>query len=48
MMNMMSPVAPSPDYEAIKTKQNAAWASGDYGKIGVTLQLTGEQLRRGA
>ena len=44
MMNMMSPVTPAPDYDAIKTKQNAAWASGDYGKIGVTLQLTGEQL----
>jgi ubiquinone/menaquinone biosynthesis C-methylase UbiE len=29
---------------AIKQKQQAAWASGDYGKIGVTLQITGEQL----
>ena len=24
----------TPDYAAIKTKQNAAWASGDYAKIG--------------
>ena len=36
--------AAQPDYAAIKTKQNAAWASGDYARIGVTLQITGEQL----
>ncbi|MGI9426039.1 MAG: class I SAM-dependent methyltransferase [Hyphomicrobiaceae bacterium] len=34
----------SPDYAAIKTKQNAAWASGDYAKIGTTLQIVGEDL----
>ena len=33
-----------PDYAAIKTKQQATWGSGDYGRIGVTLQLTGEEL----
>ena len=33
-----------PDYQAIKFKQQAAWGSGDYGKIGITLQITGEQL----
>jgi SAM-dependent methyltransferase len=33
-----------PDYAAIKAKQNAAWASGDYARIGVTLQITGELL----
>ena len=43
-MNAMTPPVTAPDYDAIKTKQNAAWASGDYGKIGITLQLTGEQL----
>lgn len=32
------------DYEAIKEKQRATWGSGDYGQIGVTLQITGEQL----
>ena len=37
-------IAAQPDYAAIKTKQNAAWASGDYARIGVTLQFTGEQL----
>ncbi len=35
---------PSPDYAAIKTKQNAAWGSGDYSKIGVKLQIVGETL----
>ena len=34
----------SPDYTAIKTKQKATWGSGDYGRIGVTLQITGEAL----
>jgi SAM-dependent methyltransferase len=37
-------VTPAPDYPAIKTKQNAAWASGDYSRIGVTLQIVGETL----
>jgi len=41
-MNMMT--TPAADYAAIKTKQNAAWASGDYAKIGVTLQIVGEEL----
>lgn len=36
--------APMPDYTAIKAKQNAAWASGDYALIGTTLQIVGEQL----
>ncbi|TDH63534.1 class I SAM-dependent methyltransferase [Dankookia rubra] len=34
----------APDYAAIKARQNAAWASGDYARIGTTLQLTGELL----
>jgi ubiquinone/menaquinone biosynthesis C-methylase UbiE len=34
----------TPDYEAIKAKQRATWASGDYGRIGVTLQIVGEEL----
>ena len=33
-----------PDYAAIKTKQNAAWSSGDYAVIGTTLQIVGETL----
>lgn len=33
-----------PDYAAIKQKQKATWASGDYSVIGTTLQIVGEQL----
>ena len=33
-----------PDYTAIKAKQRATWGSGDYSRVGVTLQITGEQL----
>ena len=41
---MTTVVTPAPDYPAIKAKQNAAWASGDYARIGVTLQIVGESL----
>ena len=40
-MNMNQP---APDYSAIKTRQQAAWASGDYAIVGTTLQIVGEQL----
>ena len=33
-----------PDYAAIKAKQNATWASGDYAVVGTTLQIVGETL----
>jgi SAM-dependent methyltransferase len=33
-----------PDYEAIKTRQQATWAAGDFGRIGVLLQIVGESL----
>jgi len=33
-----------PDLSAIKTKQQATWASGDYAVIGTTLQIVGESL----
>jgi SAM-dependent methyltransferase len=32
------------DLEAVKSRQQAAWASGDYAVVGTTLQLVGEQL----
>jgi ubiquinone/menaquinone biosynthesis C-methylase UbiE len=32
------------EFAAIKTRQQAAWASGDYAVIGTTLQLVGELL----
>ncbi|MCW5746549.1 MAG: methyltransferase domain-containing protein [Alphaproteobacteria bacterium] len=43
-MTAMTLEASAPDYAAIKSKQNAAWASGDYAKIGTTLQIVGESL----
>lgn len=43
-MTVMGTTAATPDYAAIKTKQNAAWASGDYARIGTTLQIVGENL----
>jgi ubiquinone/menaquinone biosynthesis C-methylase UbiE len=35
---------PAPDLAAIKARQQATWASGDFGRIGVTLQIVGESL----
>jgi len=32
------------DFNAVKTRQQTAWASGDYAVIGTTLQIVGEQL----
>ena len=43
MSNTMTMTA-TPDYTAIKAKQNAAWSSGDYAIVGTTLQIVGEQL----
>jgi SAM-dependent methyltransferase len=43
-MSTMTQSPPTPDFTAIKAKQNAAWASGDYAKIGTTLQIVGESL----
>lgn len=34
----------TPDLEAVKSKQQAAWASGDYSVVGATLQIVGERL----
>lgn len=43
-MNAITEIKAAPDYTAIKQKQNATWASGDYARIGITLQIVGEQL----
>jgi len=32
------------DFSALKMRQQAAWASGDYAVIGTTLQIVGESL----
>ncbi|HZZ92227.1 MAG TPA: class I SAM-dependent methyltransferase [Usitatibacter sp.] len=34
----------APDFTAIKAKQQATWASGDFAVIGTTLQIVGESL----
>src|SRR4029077_1894659 len=34
----------APDLATLKTKQQAAWASGDYAVVGTTLQIVGEEL----
>ncbi|HEY0818022.1 MAG TPA: methyltransferase domain-containing protein [Rhizobacter sp.] len=36
--------ATAPNFAAIKTRQQAAWASGDYAVVGTTLQIVGESL----
>jgi len=33
-----------PDLKALKTRQQGAWASGDYAIVGTTLQIVGEEL----
>ena len=36
--------APVPDLAALKVRQQAAWAAGDYAVVGTTLQIVGETL----
>lgn len=47
-MEVLTKVKPAaatgPDYAAIKSRQQATWASGDFGVIGTTLQIVGESL----
>jgi SAM-dependent methyltransferase len=40
--------AAAPDLAAIKQRQQATWASGDFSVIGVTLQMVGESLAEAA
>jgi ubiquinone/menaquinone biosynthesis C-methylase UbiE len=39
---------PAPDYTAIKQRQQATWASGDFAVIGSTLQIVGDELAAAA
>ncbi len=39
-----NPPQPPPDLAAIKVRQQATWASGDFGVIGTSLQIVGETL----
>ncbi len=43
-MGIQTSINATTDFAAIKAKQNVAWGSGDYSKVGVTLQITGEEL----
>lgn len=43
-----SPNVPGPDLAAIKQRQQATWASGDFAVVGVTLQIVGELLAEAA
>jgi ubiquinone/menaquinone biosynthesis C-methylase UbiE len=42
--NLSTQVIDAPDFDAIKKKQQTMWASGNYSKVGSTLQITGESL----
>lgn len=44
----ISPNTTTPDYAAIKQRQQATWASGDYSVIGTTLQIVAESLAEAA
>ena len=54
-MNPAVPAAPAvtsspnghtlkPDFDAIKARQQATWSAGDFGRIGIRLQIVGESL----
>ena len=51
-MNASMPVQPPPceviDFNSIKRRQQATWASGDFAIIGTTLQIVGESLAEAA
>jgi SAM-dependent methyltransferase len=43
-MSTQTLIPAAPDLVALKTRQQAAWSSGDYAVIGTTLQIVGESL----
>jgi SAM-dependent methyltransferase len=43
-MTNATATTPTVDFDAIKGRQQATWASGDYAVIGTTLQIVGESL----
>lgn len=43
-MNKIVDIKPEPNYAAIKDKQKGIWSSGDYARVGTTLQIVGEKL----
>src|SRR6187402_1807544 len=47
-MTIATPTAAPVDLAALKTKQQAMWASGDFAVVGTTLQIVGELLAEAA
>ena len=47
-LNNLAAPAATPDFAAIKQRQQATWASGDFSVIGTTLQIVGESLAEAA
>jgi ubiquinone/menaquinone biosynthesis C-methylase UbiE len=47
-MTTVSLATPTPDFAAIKQRQQATWASGDYAVVGTSLQIVGETLAEAA
>jgi SAM-dependent methyltransferase len=43
-MNIQTPISTTVDLVGLKTRQQAAWSSGDYAVVGTTLQIIGETL----
>jgi ubiquinone/menaquinone biosynthesis C-methylase UbiE len=43
-MNVQTPMPATVDFAKIKSRQQAAWSSGDYAIVGTTLQIVGETL----
>jgi SAM-dependent methyltransferase len=48
MPHVVETRTPTPDYAAIKARQQATWASGDFSVVGTTLQIVGESLAEAA
>jgi SAM-dependent methyltransferase len=44
MMNVQTATFATVDFAAVKDRQQAAWACGDYATVGTTLQIVGETL----
>jgi SAM-dependent methyltransferase len=48
MTSVLNATIAAPDYAAIKQRQQATWASGDYAVVGTTLQIVAESLAESA
>ncbi len=48
MSSVLDTPVTTPDFAAIKQRQQATWASGDFAVVGTTLQIVGESLAEAA